>query len=94
MSDKVYVGDVGTDIIVDCGQDISGATSTSLEVNKPDGTNVSWTATIYQSNYLKYTIIADDFDQEGIYRVQSKLTLGGWTGRGETANFRVYNPYH
>jgi hypothetical protein len=90
MSDKVYVGDVGTEIIVDCGQAITGATGTTLEVEKPDGTEKSWTATIYGTNYLKYTIQTDDLDIAGVYKVQSKLTLGGWTGKGETDKFRVY----
>ena len=94
MSDKVYVGDVGTEIIVDCGQSIVGATATTLEILKPDGTTKSWTATIYQSNYLKYTVQADDLDMAGLWRVQAKLTLSGWTGKGETDSFRVYPSYN
>lgn len=88
--DKVYVGDIGTEIIVNCGQSIVGATATSLEVRKPGGKEVSWAASVYNDNYLKYTVVVDDFEKAGIYKVQSKLTLSGWTGRGETDNFRVY----
>ena len=90
---KYYVGDVGTDIIVDCGVDITGATDTTMKVKKPDGTTVSWTATVYNSNYLKFTTIADSFDQAGVWKLQSSLTLGGWTGLGETAEFTIYDPY-
>jgi len=94
MSDKVYVGDIGTEIIVNCGQSIVGATATTLEILKPDGTNKSWSATVYMNNYLKYTVKSGDLDIPGLFRVQAKLTLGGWTGRGETDSFRAYPSYN
>lgn len=89
MANKYYVGDVGTDIIVDCGQDISAATGTKLLVLKPNGAEVEWTATIYNTNYLKYTVQAGDFDQTGEYRLQSYMTLSAWTGRGEVDVFHI-----
>ena len=91
MADKVYVGDVGTDVIVDCGEDITGATGLSLKVKKPDGTASSWTGDIavYNSNYLKYTIQSSDLSVDGRYKVQASLTLGTWTGLGETDTFTV-----
>lgn len=93
MAEKHYVGEVGTDVIVDCGCDITGATSTKLKVKKPDDTTVEWDATIYNSNYLKYTTEAADFDQAGLCKLQSSLTLSGWTGLGETVNFIIYEAY-
>lgn len=93
MSDKVYVGDIGTDIIVNCGSDISDATDRKLMVKKPDGSIVEWDADIYQSNYLKYTIVDGDFNLQGVYKLQASLTLSGWSGRGETVNFTVYPVY-
>ena len=93
MAYKHFVDEVGTVITVDCGCDITGATGTALKVKKPDGTEVSWTATIYDSNYLRYTTVSGDLDQVGVYYVQSYLTIGGWTGRGETAEFIIYDKY-
>ena len=93
MSDKIYIGDIGTDIIVDCGEDITGATGLSLKIQKPDRTLASWVATIYNANYLKYTIVLNDLDQSGRYRVQASLTLSGWTGLGETDIFTVSSLY-
>ena len=91
MADKVYVGDIGTDIIVDCGEDISTATKTKISVKKPDGSKVLWSASIYNTNYLKYTTVANDLNQSGKYKVQASLTLGAWSGLGETACFTVYS---
>lgn len=90
---KYYVGDIGTEIILDCGMDLTGATGVVIHVRKPDGTVESWSAALYtidgDQNYIKYTVVEGDLDQAGSYRVQAGLTLSGWTGRGETATFEV-----
>lgn len=94
MADKYFVGDEGTEIIVDCGQDITGAQNTALKIRKPDGTEEDWTpADIYQTNYLRYITVANNFDQTGNYRLQSYLEKGGWKGRGEVAFFHVYDHF-
>lgn len=93
MADKYYKDTIGTEIIVDCGSVITGATGLALEVKKPDGKKVSWTPTIYDSNYLKYTIEEDDWDQAGTYKLQASLTINGWTGLGETATFEIHDAY-
>jgi hypothetical protein len=93
MTDKYYVGDIGTDIIVDCGTEITGATNTKLKVQKPDGTTAEWVASIDGTDNLKYTIIAGDFNVAGTYFLQASLSLGGWTGLGDTAKFIVHEPY-
>lgn len=93
MTNKYYVGDIGTDIIVDCGSTITGATATTLKVKKPDGAEVEWAASIDGTDHLKYTTLIDDFSVPGTYFLQASLTLGGWTGLGETARFIVYEHY-
>lgn len=95
MSDtKFYIGDVGTGIIVNVGVDIAAAVDTKLLVKKPDHSQVEWTpAAIHtidaETKYLKYITAAGDLDQVGTYKLQAALTLGAWTGCGETANFQV-----
>ena len=93
MTDKYYVGDVGTDIIVNCGSVITGATNTKLKIKKPDGTEVEWTAAIDGTNYLKYTTIVGDFNLPGAYYLQASLTINGWSGLGETVRFDIFDPY-
>jgi hypothetical protein len=95
---KHYVGEIGTEVIIDCGQDITAATNTSIAVLKPDGTTTSWTpANIYTisgaTRYLRYVTVAGDFDQAGIYEAQASLTLGSWTGLGETTSFVIYDTF-
>ena len=93
MTSKYYVGDIGTEIMVDCGYTITEATNLKLKVKKPDGTEVEWTAAIDGTDHLKYTTIADDFSVAGTYFLQASLTLGGWSGLGETAQFEIHDPY-
>lgn len=94
MDGKIYVGDEGTVIEVDMGEDISTATVTKFYVYKPGGTTATWTATIYNSNYLRYTIVTDDLDEAGTYYVQPYLEFpSGWKGKGETVNFKVYDSF-
>ena len=92
MANIFYVGEIGTEIIVDCGSVITGATETSLKVKKPDGTTASWAASIDGTNHLTYTIEAGDFDQVGTYYIQASLTLSGWTGFGEIDKFTIEEP--
>lgn len=90
---KIYVGDIGTVILVDCGTVITGATNTKLKIKKPDGSKVEWTATIDGTQKLKYTVISGDLNVAGAYYLNASLTLSGWSGLGETATFSVYDPY-
>jgi len=90
MHNKHYIGEIGTVILVDCGCDISSSTVHELKIKKPSGTEVSWNAEVVDKNFLKYTINKDDFNEKGIYYLQSYLEFNnGWKGLGETVIFYV-----
>jgi len=90
---KHYVGNIGTEIIVNCGTDISGATAQSLKVKKPSGAIVNWLATIYNTNFLKYSVASRDFDEAGVYELQAYIVMPSWIGRGETTTFTIYKSF-
>jgi hypothetical protein len=98
MSNKYYVGDVGTEILVDCGMNIEDATHTKICMRKPDGTIIERDADIHAQNglteHLRYVTVSEDLNQAGWYKVQAKLTLSGWSGRGETDCFMVYDVFN
>lgn len=81
---KHYLGEVGTDIILNCGTDISAASTVSVKYTKPDGTTGSWTGTKYNSNYIKYTLLANDINVAGRWLFQAYIVSALWTGYGET----------
>ena len=93
MAGKHYIGEIVTDIIIDCGSVVTGATGITLKVKKPDDTEVEWDADIEGTNYLKHTTESGDFDQAGTYFLQASLTLSGWIGLGETALFVINAPF-
>lgn len=94
---KIYVGDIGTEILAAPGLDITGAT-VSLAVLKPGATTeVTWTATVYTDGdgvqHVRRTTAVGDLDVAGPYRLQPVIALadGTWAGRGETDEFRVFD---
>ncbi|MHC1787895.1 hypothetical protein [Solidesulfovibrio sp.] len=92
---RIYTADTGTEIILDVGQDITGAT-VSIDVLKPGGAVSTWAATVHTidgaARYVRHTTIASDLDVAGVYRLQPVVALadGSWSGRGETAEIRVF----
>ena len=93
MASKLYKDDLGTVFQVDVGTDVSGASALTLKVRKPKGTRVSWTGAVNgaTNTQIDYTIIADDLDEVGTYKLQSHVVTPTWTGRGETVDFTVYD---
>jgi hypothetical protein len=90
VAEKIYIGNVGTIIDIDMGEDVSQATNLSLSVQKPSGQTVTWIPQIQDTNYLRYVLQAGDVDLAGTYRIQPKLTLGTWMGYGIVVQLRVY----
>lgn len=94
MPSKPFVGDVGTDILLDTQVDITGAT-VSIKVVKPNGAIITWDAVPYAQHdsmtFIRHTISHGDFDMPGKYRIQPQIALadGSWSGRGDYAEFTV-----
>ena len=93
MATKIYVGDVGTVITLDCGQNISAATARAILVRKPDGTATSWAASASGTNSISYQSLAGTFDQSGVWKLQSYVTLPTGARKGETVNLPIYESF-
>lgn len=93
MADSIYRGDVGLEILVDCGRDIAGAGRPTLRVRTPSGAVRSWPASVavigQTASHLRYVTAPGDLAEAGTYRVQAALTLGDWSGTGRTATLVV-----
>lgn len=88
--EKVYVGSIGTIIDLDTEATITGATSATIMALKPDGTEVEWTGAVNGTTVVRYTTIADDLDQEGVWRLQAKVVMAAGTWPGKTVTMTVY----
>lgn len=90
---KYYVGDIGTEIIVDTCSDITAATAVKLIVEKPDGTIEDWDGSVYETTKIRHVVVSGDFDQSGEYTLQAHVTMPGWTGRGNATTFRISSAF-
>jgi len=87
---KYYVGDVGTEVIVDTLSDLSTATVHNLAILKPGATSETvWPGVVVDTTKIKYIIQAGDWNIAGIYKLQSVVELPLWQGRGNTITFVV-----
>jgi hypothetical protein len=87
---KVYVGDAGTVVVLDCGQNVEGAVTRAIEVRRPDGSFTSWPATPNGTNAIQATINANELTIAGAWRLQASVVMPNGTWRGATTVLRVY----
>ena len=90
---KYYVGDVGTELILDTCVDITTATLVQIMVQKPDDTEEIWAANIYDTTHVRHVIQDGDWDQEGRYRYQAYVEMPSWEGRGDTVMHKIYSEF-
>lgn len=73
MVNKIFVGDVGTNIILRTGEDLTDITTIVFKIEKPDETIISRTGYLYDdgtNTKIHYVTQATDIDIVGKYRVQ------------------------
>ncbi len=99
LTDKVFVGDIGTSFRAtikedDTAVDISTATTKQLIFEKPDGTIITRTASFVTDGtdgVIEYLSIAGDLDIGGDWRIQAYIIMSGWTGRTDIVEFKIYD---
>jgi len=91
---KIYKGDVGVEIRLDTGQNLTGATAMKIKVQKPDGTEAEWAAQQYNSNTIYYVTASVDLAASGDYVLQSYVEWGEDSKHtGESVILKIYEPF-
>ncbi len=88
---KVYVGDVGTILKLDTGENLGTATAQTIKYTRPDATTGYWSGEVVETTKVKYVIQAGDWDVAGEWFFQSYVELPDWQGHGETAPYTIYS---
>ena len=90
--DKIYKGDIGTQIILDTSRDISDQTSIFIKYIKPDGiTSGQWEASLDSTEKkLTFTTIDGSLDQVGIWMLQGYIATPTWSGHTEQVRLEVH----
>lgn len=91
MLPYVFLNDIGTQIRVDVGSDITGALTKQIKYIKPNGDSGAWEATV-STQYLIYTTQDGDLNQSGEWVAQAKVQTGSGTWHGEITRFEVLDP--
>lgn len=93
LQKKIYVGDAGTELIFDTGQNINDATARTVEASRPDSTTASILADASGMTAVRFITNESTFDQAGDWLLQPKVTTPAGTWRGETVSLRIYAPF-
>ena len=82
-------------ILCDCGINISSATVKRIYYKKPvSGDSGYWSALVEGTDYLYHYTAADEFDEEGDWRIEPYIEMGSYKGRSKkTAILRVVGDF-
>jgi hypothetical protein len=96
---EIHVGDIGTVFRVEVKNasgavvDISSATSKTISFQKPDGTDVTQTASFTTDGtdgLLQYATLAGDLDQTKLWSYQAKVVLAAGEWNSSVIHFDVF----
>lgn len=90
---KIYKGNNGFKIIIDCGINMTSATNRYIHAKKPSGNTVSWPASVEGTTGLSYTVQTGDLDEAGEWVLQPAATIGSWQGRGDSVPLMVHEHF-
>lgn len=91
---KTYIGNVGTVVRLDVGQDITAATLLQIEALKPDDTVVTWAGTARDTTKVEHIVAAGELNMAGDWYLQVKVWFGSNFWYGESARLKVYERFH
>jgi len=84
----MIIGDIGSLIELDTGEDLSTGSNAKIKYKKPSGVTGEWTGVIDDTK-ITYTTIAGDIDEAGTWSFQGLITVGIWTGHSTEAEIDV-----
>ena len=91
MTRDAYIGDYGTQVILNTGEDLTQPTVNSVAIlaKKPSGSEVTWDASVYDTTKILYELKEGDLDETGTWIIQAIVDASLWQGKGRTSSFRV-----
>src|SRR5512138_383817 len=89
MANRIFVGEIGTTISLECGIDISAGTTFRIYYTKPDGTSSYWTATRSGTTVTYTTTAATDIDAAGNWTLRSYVVTPSFTRWGDPVTMVV-----
>jgi len=98
---KHYVGETGTQLILDTGILVATAAFSYIKYNTPDGVQGTWSASAYSSYsslasatgtyFLSHTLAQSDFRVPGVWEFQAFIGAVDGTWFGETVKYEIFD---
>lgn len=88
----IFLGDYGIKITLECGKNISAASTLSIKYRKPKGDTGTWTGTLEGTTALYYTTVDGDIDELGEWLIQAYVVLSGQKFHGDIVSLDVKSP--
>jgi hypothetical protein len=85
----IFIGDIGTKIILDVGLDISEATVRKIKYSKPDGGVGDWPAAQETVMSISYITQAGDISISGRWKLQAYIETLTWKRHGEVGMLNI-----
>ena len=97
-ANEIHKGDIGTQFTVTVQDgttavDISSASSKQLIFKKPGGTILTKTTSFVSDGTdgkMQYTTVDGDLSDDGVWKMQGKVIIGGNTFSTDITSFKVY----
>ena len=89
---QVFTGDIGTEVVLDCGTPLATAIVMQIRARGPKNSRKTFTATLEAPNSIVYSLLSGDLDQPGLWKLQAYVELPGWKGYGAVAEIIVVEP--
>jgi hypothetical protein len=90
---EAYVGDVGTEVILDTNESLLTAVDQAIKVRKPSGVEETWEGSVVEDTKVSHTTGTGDFDEAGIYKLLAYVEFPSWSGHGKMVAIRVSSLY-
>jgi hypothetical protein len=97
---KIYVGDIGTVILIDMKENLDEATKFRFDVITPTSkVNPStgemhggkqWDCEVVNSNFLQYITEEGDLSSSGVWKILPYVEFADWSGHGLQIEFIVH----
>ena len=100
---KHYIGEIGTQILLDCGINLSDIITPRIYYKKPSGIVGTWVGVLYSSYsdlalaigtyFVSYTLAGTDANVSGEWEFQAVVANTAGTWYGETAKMSIYGTF-
>ena len=77
MTDKIYIGDIGTRLRTTLNEDLAGYSSIEYKIQKPSGTILTKPCVPEDvlNGIVYYDSVDGDFDELGFYKIQTDINF-------------------